>query len=224
MHGPATISDGGNLSASPPVRPFGQMPFLPTHFILAKNVRITANYSHDDQTFVASQFSASASVGWGPFSVSGTYSESTSEQSTQAHFDGATFIIDQPQIIAFTGTLLPMSPNPLPRSVLPWGDDAWLPEDHPNYVDPDVQLASLEYLAALRAEGERLDMLRDQANQHALDDSLRQQRVIQSFKRRLRDEMQVYHEREPIRQRHERENGGNGFTQRQELFDTPATM
>jgi hypothetical protein len=116
------ISDGGNLGIDPPQRPIGRMPFLPTHFILVKNVELSANFSHNDSTFIASQISARASAGWGPFSISGSYSESTTEQYTHASFDGTTLKIAQPQIIAFAGTLLPKTPDPDPR--LPWQDDA----------------------------------------------------------------------------------------------------
>lgn len=121
------LSDGGNLAVDPPVRPRGTMPFLSKSLIVARNVELTANFSHRDATFVQTQLNASASGGWGPFSFSGSYSESTSEQTVKASFDGTTLRIAQPQIIGFAGKLLPRSPNPIRN--LPWQGDQQFPED-----------------------------------------------------------------------------------------------
>lgn len=124
------LSDGGNLTATPPIRPLGPLPFIPEYMIVAKNLRIIANFSHNDQTIIRSSISASASAGFGPFSVNGSYSESTSEQTVHARFDGTTISIDNPQIIAFTGTLMPLTPNP--DRTLPW------PADHAPFDPPST--------------------------------------------------------------------------------------
>jgi hypothetical protein len=115
------LSDGGNLSVTPPQRPIGILPFLPNYLIVVRNLSITSNFTHNDATLIQSQLSASASFGWGPFSCSGNYSEANSTQTTHASFDGTTIKVDQPQIIAFTGTLMPLTPNP--DRTLPWQDD-----------------------------------------------------------------------------------------------------
>jgi hypothetical protein len=119
------ISDGGNLHVTPPVRPLGRMPVLPQYLIVVRNVELAGSFSAQEQTTFEQQITASASVGWGPFSLSGSYSESTGSKYTKASFDGVTFRIDQPQIIARTGLLLPESPNP--DTKLPWQSDAWFP-------------------------------------------------------------------------------------------------
>ena len=119
------ISDGGNLAVDPPIRPIGRMPFLPNYMVVVRNVELAANFSHNDQTFIASQLTTSASAGWGPFSISGSYSESTSESHAKASFDGTTLKIAQPQIIAFTGILLPKTPDP--DQHLPWTGDQVFP-------------------------------------------------------------------------------------------------
>lgn len=120
-HGQRLLSDGGNLDVVPPIRPVGDMPFLPTHLIVVKNVKLSGAFGHNDQTFIASQFQSNVSFGWGPFSVSGSYQESNSQQTVNGHFDGGTLTIPNPQIFAFVGTLLPKSPDPDPS--LPWGND-----------------------------------------------------------------------------------------------------
>lgn len=121
------LSNGGNLAITPPVRPIGTMPFLPKYMIVVKNVELTGNFSHRDATFIQSQINASASAGWACFSISGSYSEATTEQTVNTSFNGTTISIQQPQIIGFTGKLLNRSPDPL-RS-LPWQGDQEFPEE-----------------------------------------------------------------------------------------------
>lgn len=120
-HGFVYLSDGGNLSANPPVRPIGQMPFYPEEMLVVRNVKLSANFTETDNTVVTSHLQAGASFGYGPFSISGSYSEDTSEVDTSGTFDGATITITQPQILAFLGSLMPVCPNPDPT--LPWQGD-----------------------------------------------------------------------------------------------------
>jgi hypothetical protein len=124
-HGFKFISDGGNLAASPPVRPIGDMPFLPAEMVVVRNVKLTANFTSTDNTIITSHVSGGASFGWGPFSISGSYSEDTSEQTFQGTYNNGTITIAQPQIIAFLGPLTPRSPDPDP--LLPWQSDAAFP-------------------------------------------------------------------------------------------------
>ncbi len=123
--GKTFVSDGGNLSVNPPVRPIGRMPVDVRYLIVVRNVELSAAFSHDEVTQYNSQISASASVGWGPFSASGSYQESTGTKYTKGTFDGVTLKIPQPQIIARTGLMLGRTPDPDPT--LSWQDDAWIP-------------------------------------------------------------------------------------------------
>jgi hypothetical protein len=124
-HGFVYLSDGGNISANPPVRPIGIMPFYPEEMIVVRNVKLTANFTATDNQIITSHMQAGASFGYGPFSISGSYSEDTSEVDTSATFDGATITITQPQIMAFLGDLMPQCPNPDPT--LPWQGDEVFP-------------------------------------------------------------------------------------------------
>ena len=123
--GKTFVSDGGNLSVTPPVRPIGRMPVDVRYLIVVRNVELSAAFSHDEVTQYNSQISANASVGWGPFSASGSYQESTGSKYTKGTFDGVTLKIPQPQIIARTGLMLGKTPDPDPT--LSWQDDAWIP-------------------------------------------------------------------------------------------------
>jgi len=123
--GKSFVSDGGNLSVNPPVRPIGRMPIDVRYLIVVRNVELSAAFSHDELTQFNSQVSAGASVGWGPFSVSGSYQETTGSKYTRGTFDGVTLKIPQPQIIARTGQMLAKTPDPDPT--LSWQSDAWIP-------------------------------------------------------------------------------------------------
>lgn len=125
LFGGQVLSDGGNVAVTPPVRPIGRMPVLPQYLIVVRNVELSSAFSTDERTSYEKHVKAGASVGFGPFSLSGSYAESESTKYTHASFDGVTFRIQQPQIIARSGMLLPRSPNP--DLSLPWKDDAWFP-------------------------------------------------------------------------------------------------
>jgi hypothetical protein len=121
------VTDGGTLPSERPLGPRG-MPVLPTTFFVVRNVRLTGNWSQEDTKFYATQTQARASFGWACFSVSGSYSESTSERTYTGQFANATITIEQPQIIAVGGILPARCPNPDPG--LTWstrpGEEPWL--------------------------------------------------------------------------------------------------
>lgn len=101
------ISDGG----APPA---GLMPIVPTAIILAKNVTINLDMTNAANSSSFSKFSTSASMGWGPFSISGNYSRTDSSASSSYTKTGSGITVPGPQIIAFVCELLPKSPNPDP--------------------------------------------------------------------------------------------------------------
>jgi hypothetical protein len=139
-HGFIYLSDGGDLSASPPVAPLGPrgMPFYPAEMLVVRNVKLTAAFTEQDNQVITSHTSASTSCGFACFSISGSYSEDTSEVKTSATFDGATISIDQPQIIAFLGTLLPRCPDPDPT--LPWQGDGVFPSSITNEYSAELRI------------------------------------------------------------------------------------
>jgi len=86
------------------------LPLIPTGFVVARNVEITADWSSDDKKHVEDSISTKASVGWGPFSVSGSYSHSSSKDYHKSTFDGGTLKIPGIQIIAWVSEITPASP------------------------------------------------------------------------------------------------------------------
>jgi hypothetical protein len=152
-HDNLLITDGGTLPDQRPLGPRG-MPVLPAVFFVARNVKLSGNWKEEDERFFATQTQTRASFGWGPFSVSGSYSESTSERTYTGNFAGGTITIDQPQIIAVGGTFRPRCPNPDPG--LAWstkpGEEPWL--------TPPSEPADLALIAEAN-EAHLLDLARE---------------------------------------------------------------
>jgi hypothetical protein len=88
----------------------GAFPLVPTGFVLARNVKISANFSEQDKSFVAKSISTRASGGWGPFSVSGSYSSSSSKSTFEAKFNGGTLELPGLQLVAWVNAITPASP------------------------------------------------------------------------------------------------------------------
>lgn len=118
------------------------MPVLVNYLIVVRNVELIANFTTNDVQTYNSQMASHASGGWGPFSVSGSYEESTGTKTTSSSFDGVTLRIPQPQIIARSGMLLPKTPDPDPT--LSWQDDAWIPSHQPDTKIAEVRKKDYE--------------------------------------------------------------------------------
>lgn len=121
------ISDGGNLGITPPIRPIGRMPVLPKYLIVARNLELSASFTQSEQTAYRKHLQANASLGWGPFSLSGSYKEDTQSKHVKASFDGVTFRMQHPQIIARSGLLVGKCPDP--NRGLSWQGDECFPGD-----------------------------------------------------------------------------------------------
>jgi hypothetical protein len=99
------------LSNGTKTQPLGTpFPALPTSFIAVRDLTITANWGHDDSSFISSKLSTSASVGWGPFAVSGSYSQGSEDKTFNSDFDGRTISNDGLQIIGWVNTIVPACP------------------------------------------------------------------------------------------------------------------
>ncbi len=90
--------------------PDALMPLIPMAMVMVKDVHITANFSHQDSEHIASATSGSASVGWGPFAVSGNYSHSSTEDKFHAEATDQGFRIPTIQILGFVCLRTPACP------------------------------------------------------------------------------------------------------------------
>ncbi len=102
--------DPNGLSNGNPAAPAGAIPLIPTGLVLAKNVRITADFSEQDKKFVSDSVQSKISAGWGPFSLSGSYGYSSSKEEFQAKFDGGSLVFPGLQVVAWISTVVPASP------------------------------------------------------------------------------------------------------------------
>ena len=109
---PITLSDGG-------MPPQGELVGYMTEMILARKLNVGMDMSSTRDSQASSQFSSSASVGWGPFSLRGNYSRSTSTQSHDFTSNAGGFSCPGMQIIGFTYLMLPKAPNPDPAVPFP---------------------------------------------------------------------------------------------------------
>ncbi|HEX4805535.1 MAG TPA: hypothetical protein VFU94_06510 [Conexibacter sp.] len=92
----------------------GLMPLLPTGVIVARNVVVKTQLSHQDQTMVDEALRAEASVGWGPFAISGHYNQSSSSDVSHGNVTATGISNPTPQILGFFCDVLPLCPSPLP--------------------------------------------------------------------------------------------------------------
>ena len=122
IHANEKLSDGGNMSAHPRVRPIGTMPLLTTEMLVVKNVRISGNWGRGDDRFHESVRSGSASVGFACFRISGSYEHRSVRHDVKGQSESGVLKIDAPQIIGYFSTVLPECPNPDPS--LSWTSPA----------------------------------------------------------------------------------------------------
>lgn len=86
----------------------------PTQAVFVRNLVIESEEFANAFSSYASQFSAGGSVGWGPFSINGSYSYAGGSQDYKMDRVGAKITVPGMQIIAFVNHLIPKAPNPLP--------------------------------------------------------------------------------------------------------------
>ena len=90
------------------------LPLVPTAFVVARNVALKANFSTEDKSHIESANSLKASVGWGPFAVSGNYSNSKSEDKFKSTLSGGTLTLPGLQVIGVV--CAPTPPNAPPMA------------------------------------------------------------------------------------------------------------
>lgn len=114
------ISDG---QATADKLPGGMMPLYATGLLIARNVEITGEEGSDLQTSFESHTSGGASVGWGPFAVSGHYSEDKSRSYSKAVKIANGIKASEPQIIGLFCLVLGKTPNPTNDPNVKWLSD-----------------------------------------------------------------------------------------------------
>jgi len=100
-------SDGGNP-------PKGEFIGYATQALFVRNVAIQSADFVSAYNKVTSSVGANVSVGWGPFSLSGSYAHSEGHEKFKSDAHGEWLRVPGMQIIGFVNHLIGKSPNPLP--------------------------------------------------------------------------------------------------------------
>lgn len=85
-------------------------PLLPTAFVAAKDLWISAKWSKSDRDLIKKSLSAGGGFSIGPFSIGGSYASSSSNATYQASFVGDDIKIDGVQLIGCISQIVPYSP------------------------------------------------------------------------------------------------------------------
>lgn len=105
----------GDVKAIAELAQYNSFPAFPTSFIVAADVVIefSGDTSHVEDHFSAQSNSGSVSVGYGPFSVSSSFHQSSSQQShqMQSTATGCRLTFAAPQIIGWVSQILPALPR-----------------------------------------------------------------------------------------------------------------
>jgi hypothetical protein len=105
MYAPGGVSQGpGNDNSK------AAWPLLPVSFIAIKNLSITAQWGHQDSDRIQKSINAGGSIGFGPFSLGGNYSHSSTNDHYRATFDGSTVHVGTVQVIGWVSQILPFAP------------------------------------------------------------------------------------------------------------------
>jgi hypothetical protein len=94
--------------------PKGNFIGFPTIALWARNVTIESKEFVSAYTAFKKEVGADASVGWGPFSLSGSYSHSAAGTNFEANAKGEKLTVNGMQCIGFINHLIGKAPDPLP--------------------------------------------------------------------------------------------------------------
>jgi hypothetical protein len=91
--------------------PTGLMPLIPVELLIARNVKLTADWSIDIKEFVEKHSRGGVSFGYGPFKLGGRSNKSSKDTYVHAEGNANTVTFDSPQIIGYLVHALPESPK-----------------------------------------------------------------------------------------------------------------
>ena len=90
-------------------------PLMPVSFVVAKGIKIKANWAKADLDMMKKELSAGGVVGIGPFIIGGGYEQSHSEQHWQSAFASGEIIVPGVQIIGWINSIVPFNaPEKMP--------------------------------------------------------------------------------------------------------------
>ena len=96
------------------IPPEGQLVAYPTTAVFVRDINIDFKDVHNSESAFNSSLKVNASVGWGPFRISGSYTRNKSERTVNNSLDQQGLKVEGMQLIALKCATLPLSPNPNP--------------------------------------------------------------------------------------------------------------
>ncbi len=103
--------DPGSYSNGTFTTNHGAFPLLPTSFIVARNVKISANWGKTDFDSAQSSTNAGGSLSFGPFSLCGSYQSGSKEKHFQSTFENGVINAPHLQIMGWVTRVVPYSPK-----------------------------------------------------------------------------------------------------------------
>lgn len=85
------------------------LPMYPVAFVVAKDISIKADFSKEDKEIIEESYKPGASVGWGPFSIGGSYGYGNSSNTFHSDFQNGEIKVPGMQIIAWISRVTPRS-------------------------------------------------------------------------------------------------------------------
>ncbi len=101
---PKNALSNGALTANP-----GLLPVIPTSMIVVRDVKISAQWSHEDKSMIQEGV-AGEEVAFGPFPLGGLYKQRGLQKQLKSQFDGTTITVPGLQILGFICSLVPACP------------------------------------------------------------------------------------------------------------------
>ena len=98
------VSDGKD-------RPVGRLVAYPISALFVRNVEFTLAEWDDQSRYFNESIQGGGSVGWGPFSIGGSYSHGTETYDFKFHQEGGAIKIPGIQLIGFINNIIPKAPN-----------------------------------------------------------------------------------------------------------------
>ncbi|VVB94961.1 Uncharacterised protein [uncultured archaeon] len=94
------------------------MPLIPIALVMVRDVNITGKWSKQDSDHIDTATSGSVSAGWGPFSASGNYSYSSTNDRFTARRTNEGFIIPDIQVIGWVCSRVPFCPPAIKSRII----------------------------------------------------------------------------------------------------------
>lgn len=85
------------------------IPMYPVAFIVAKDICIKANFTHEEEDHIKQAIKTGVSVGYGPFSIGGNYGFGKTEDKFDSNFQNGEIKVPGMQIIGWISRLIPYS-------------------------------------------------------------------------------------------------------------------